>query len=282
VDEVNKGRHLTPSPSPAGPGSLNAQAAEGLREVAAQTGDPRWRAVAAGVDGRIDTDAELRASMVRERAKDRYDREASAAARSYLGTWRGIWISFAALGLSAVASVGGFIFGITWLGPRAFASVAQLPLVFAISLFSMCVARAAYTRMWIDSLRSLMGYTPVPADVSATTYARAVLTGEHAAGELERSLVALWQANDEEAQKYARGVLARRSLPDPSDSGAGYQRDPESEYPLWRRDGVAWRNAPAVDSEHDCSPWTIAVVDPGTETVLVTFRCVCGRVSYGS
>jgi hypothetical protein len=198
VDEVNKGRHLTPSPSPAGPGSLNAQAAEGLREVAAQTGDPRWRAVAAGVDGRIDTDAELRASMVRERAKDRYDREASAAARSYLGTWRGIWISFAALGLSAVASVGGFIFGITWLGPRAFASV------------------------------------------------------------------------------------ARRSLPDPSDSGAGYQRDPESEYPLWRRDGVAWRNAPAVDSEHDCSPWTIAVVDPGTETVLVTFRCVCGRVSYGS
>jgi hypothetical protein len=247
--------------------------------MAIQTGDPWWRALAADVDGAEDTDARLRSHTAHLLSDRRYQVQAHVAAELYVRARRSLRTAIvvsAPLVMMWVASVVCEISGAPTSIPLA--SVSWVLLLVAFAWLNGAYGRTVYVEMWLFSLRSAMGYSPIPPDVSPHAYALSVLARKRLAGEVERALVAAWHGRDNiSGHDAVRSVLSARGLPDPSDPEQRYELDTDSPYPMWHRNGAPWyRCAPPVDSDHECSVSSLAMVDPGTEHALLIGRCACG------
>lgn len=270
----------------ADPGAIRRELDEGaakyLHDLASVTGDRWWRAVATDIRGITDTDALVKAFTDQLEPDRRYPSEARRVAARYLDARRQVWGSAVVLALISTVWIGVPVaLGLSSLGTAILNGAMSFLYTGTAVYLGMALTRAGCTLRWLHSLRSLMGYPPPASDLSAIDYVRAVAEGRHAAGELERAFVALWNNADPVEQEAARQVLADRGIPDPSDPEAGYERDPDSSGPMWHRAGTVWYQAPPPGSDHDeCTPWTLAVVHPGTENVFVIFRCPCGAVGF--
>jgi hypothetical protein len=218
------------------------------------------------------------ASLRAHPADRNYSTEARRAASAFLSARRGTIWSAAVMAVLLIVLVVEISFQ-----PNSF----TYPIAITLGLLFAAVGQAtAYparmwrTRPWMESLRRMKGWGPIPSSVRTTTYARAVLSGDRAASPLETALVTLVNADDhtETELAEARRVLAHHGVPDISSED--FQLRPDTHFPWWNRDGIDPHHAPLPDLDHKCQPWAVAVTDPGTEKATVVFRCACGGVNY--
>lgn len=260
---------------------LDEGAAQYLDDLASVTGDRWWRAVATSIRGITDTDALVKALTDRLEPDGRYPSEARRVAARYLDARRHMWGSVVGMAVVSTVWIVTIVVGQSATGMAILGGVMSFLYTGLAVYLGMAMTRVGCTLRWLHSLRSLVGYPPPASDLSTIEYVRAVAEERHAAGELERAFVALWNNADPAELEAAHEVLADHGIPDPSDPEAGYERDPDSSGPMWHRAGIVWHQAPHSDSDHDeCTPWTLAVLNPGTENVFVIFRCPCGAVGF--
>jgi len=194
------------------------------------------------------------------------DTEMKRAAHRLLSTRRHVW--WAAAFAVAVGAGFGWACMMRTEDGTLVAIVGTAACVASVN-FGLAAGANMMAHLWLKSLRRLDPMLPFLApDVPLHQWAAAVLRGErHVPGEVEQALTTLWDNKSSEKDRaLARLVLSRRGVPNVAQ--APFRADPESRFPLWRRD-VA--DGSSADLGPQCVAYLVGVADG-----MVLQQCPCG------